>query len=37
MSTIAMGALLLGEPFTGWVAAGTVLVILGIFVFMRRG
>jgi len=36
MSTIAMGALLLGEPFTGWVAAGTVLVILGIFVFMRR-
>jgi len=35
MSTIAMGALILGEPFTGWVAAGTVLVILGIFVFMR--
>lgn len=36
MSTIAMGALILGEPFTGWVAAGTVLVIVGIFVFMRR-
>ena len=35
MSTIGMGALILGEPFTGWVAAGTVLVILGIFVFMR--
>ena len=35
MSTIAMGALILGEPFTGWVAAGTVLVIAGIFVFMR--
>lgn len=35
MSTIAMGALLLGEPFTGWVAAGTLLVIAGIFVFMR--
>jgi len=35
MSTIVMGALVLGEPFTGWVAAGTVLVILGIFVFMR--
>ncbi|MDR3370874.1 DMT family transporter [Rhodoferax sp.] len=37
MSTIAMGILILGEPFTGWVAAGSVLVILGIFVFMRRG
>ena len=36
MSTIVMGALVLGEPFTGWVAAGTVLVILGIFVFMRH-
>ena len=36
MSTIAMGALILGEPFTGWVAAGTVLVIAGIFVFMRK-
>lgn len=35
MSTIAMGALILGEPFTGWVAAGTLLVIAGIFVFMR--
>jgi drug/metabolite transporter (DMT)-like permease len=37
MSTIAMGILILGEPFTGWVAAGSVLVILGIFVFMRKG
>ncbi|MCB8747774.1 DMT family transporter [Rhodoferax sp. U2-2l] len=36
MSTIVMGALVLGEPFTGWVAAGTLLVILGIFVFMRH-
>ncbi len=36
MSTILMGALILGEPFTAWVAAGTLLVILGIFVFMRR-
>ncbi|MBV5332654.1 EamA family transporter, partial [bacterium] len=33
MSTILMGVLLLGEPFTGWVAAGTVLVVAGIFVF----
>jgi drug/metabolite transporter (DMT)-like permease len=36
MSTILMGVLLLGEPFTVWVAAGTVLVIAGIFVFTRR-
>ncbi|MDD2925900.1 DMT family transporter [Rhodoferax sp.] len=35
MSTILMGALILGEPFTTWVAAGTVMVLLGIFVFMR--
>ena len=33
MSTILMGVLILGEPFTAWVAAGTVLVIAGIFVF----
>ena len=33
MSTILMGVLVLGEPFTGWVAAGTVLVVAGIFVF----
>jgi hypothetical protein len=25
----------LGEPFTAWIAAGTVLVISGIFVFTR--
>ena len=37
MSTILMGALILGEPFTAWVAAGTVLVIAGIFVFSRGG
>ena len=36
MSTILMGVLLLGEPFTAWVAAGTVLVIAGIFVFTRN-
>jgi drug/metabolite transporter (DMT)-like permease len=35
MSTILMGVLLLGEPFTGWVVAGTVLVLAGIFVFSR--
>ena len=37
MSTILMGVLILGEPFTAWVAAGTVLVISGIFVFSRSG
>jgi len=30
MSTILMGVLLLGEPFTAWVAAGTALVLLGV-------
>ena len=35
MSTILMGVLILGEPFTAWLAAGTVLVIAGIFVFSR--
>lgn len=35
ISTILMGVVLLGEPFTAWIAAGTVLVIAGIFVFTR--
>jgi drug/metabolite transporter (DMT)-like permease len=30
VSTILLAVLLLGEPFTAWVAAGTVLVIVGI-------
>ncbi|MDP3759048.1 MAG: DMT family transporter [Ramlibacter sp.] len=33
ISTILMGVAILGEPFTAWIAAGTVLVIAGIFVF----
>ena len=37
MSTILMSVVILGEPFTAWVAAGTVLVSAGIFVFTRRG
>ncbi|TFZ07374.1 DMT family transporter [Ramlibacter henchirensis] len=37
LSTIAMGALILGEPFTGWIVVGTALVIAGIFVFTRSG
>ena len=36
MSTILMGVVILGEPFTAWVAAGTVLVIAGIFVFTSK-
>jgi drug/metabolite transporter (DMT)-like permease len=36
MSTILMGVLVLGEPFTAWVAAGTLLVIAGIFVFTSK-
>ena len=35
LATIMMGVLLLGEPFTAWIGAGTVLVIAGIFVFSR--
>jgi drug/metabolite transporter (DMT)-like permease len=35
MSTILMGVVILGEPFTAWVAGGTVLVMVGIFVFTR--
>lgn len=37
MSTILMGVVILGEPFTAWIAAGTALVIAGIFVFTRMG
>ena len=37
MATIALGALLLGEPFTVGVAGGTALVIAGIYVFARAG
>ena len=37
LSTILMGVLILGEPFTAWIAAGTLLVIAGIFVFSARG
>lgn len=37
ISTILMGVVILGEPFTAWVAAGTVLVIAGIFVFTQAG
>jgi drug/metabolite transporter (DMT)-like permease len=31
MSTLLMGVWILGEPFTGWIIAGTVLVLSGVF------
>jgi drug/metabolite transporter (DMT)-like permease len=36
IATILMGVVILGEPFTAWIAAGSVLVIAGIFVFTMR-
>jgi drug/metabolite transporter (DMT)-like permease len=30
LSTITMGVLILGEPFSGWIAAGTLLVLAGV-------
>jgi drug/metabolite transporter (DMT)-like permease len=36
MSTILMGVLILGEPFTVWVAAGTLLVLAGIWLLAQR-
>jgi drug/metabolite transporter (DMT)-like permease len=36
MSTILMGVVILGEPFTLWIAAGTLLVLAGIYVFSRK-
>ncbi len=35
LSTILMGVLILGEPFTLWLATGTLLVLTGIYVFTR--
>jgi drug/metabolite transporter (DMT)-like permease len=35
LSTIVMGVLLLGEPFNGWIVAGTVLVLLGVWLLTR--
>lgn len=35
LSTIVMGVVILGEPFTPWIAAGTALVVAGIFLFTR--
>ncbi len=35
LSTILLGVLILGEPFTAWVAVGTVLVLAGIWLLTR--
>jgi len=35
LSTIAMGVFILGEPFTAWIAAGTVLVMAGVWTLTR--
>lgn len=35
MSTLLMGVAILGEPFTAWVAAGTGLVLVGIWLLAR--
>ncbi|MGZ5185427.1 MAG: DMT family transporter [Caldimonas sp.] len=36
MSTIVMGIVILGEPFTGWIVAGTALVLTGIWMLTKR-
>jgi drug/metabolite transporter (DMT)-like permease len=35
MSTILMGVVILGEPFTVWIAAGSTLVIAGVWLLTR--
>lgn len=35
LSTILMGIVVLGEPFTGWIVAGTVLVLAGIWLLAK--
>jgi drug/metabolite transporter (DMT)-like permease len=35
ISTILMGVLILGEPFTPWIAAGTALVLAGVWLLAR--
>jgi drug/metabolite transporter (DMT)-like permease len=36
LSTIAMGVLILGEPFNTWIIAGTALVVTGVFLVTRQ-
>jgi len=35
MSTVLLSTLVLGEPFTGWLVAGTALVLLGVWLLAR--
>jgi drug/metabolite transporter (DMT)-like permease len=35
LSTIAMGAMLLGEPFNAWIVAGTALVLAGVWLLAK--
>jgi drug/metabolite transporter (DMT)-like permease len=35
MSTVVLGVWLLGEPFTGWVIAGTLLVLTGVWLLTK--
>ena len=35
MATIVLGVVLLGEPFTGWVIAGTLLVLAGVWLLAK--
>ena len=35
MSTLIMGVLVLGEPFTLWIVGGTLLVLAGVYVCSR--
>ena len=35
MSTIVMGVLILGEPMTPWIVAGTLLVLAGVALLAR--
>ena len=35
MSTITMGVLVLGEPFNAWIVAGTLLVLVGVYLVSR--
>mgnify|MGYP002628276932 CR=1 FL=1 len=37
ISTLIMGVVLLGEPFTIWIAVGTIFVLAGIYVFGQKG
>ena len=37
IATLAMGIVLLDEPFTPWVMAGTVLVVLGVYLVTKFG